>query len=395
MSDNNRQRVFSAVSTAAAALIGALIAFEAEMPAPWLIGSMLGSTVFALAGAPQAVSKAVRNRFAQPIITTAIGCHASPLIFAKGAAFASATGLILLNSVFLCLLMLAVIEYRTRMDPVTSYLCAVPGALTQITAILDQHRADAKVVAMFQTLRLSMFLIGVPLLLVVLGQSKGPVNTLPGLELDFSGLPILCLSVVIGPAIAERLRLATPSLLGPLLLAGGAHLAGLSSAQMPALIMVPAQLALGASIGSRFSGVELHRVKQFLPLIAGVNAVMAVLVIGAGLLVAAVTGYSYGAALLFLIPGGLGETGVIALALNIAPDEVGMQHTLRIFFLYLAVPLGLRLWLHLAATRAHFETALTRAVTETGTAANSGRAAEDVQIRGTGRQSSAEAHALS
>jgi membrane AbrB-like protein len=296
--------------------------------------------------------KPVLARFAQPVIAAVMGFQVTPAILEQSRVFFTCTGFIILNSLVICTLLLILTRRIARLDPVTAFLCAVPGALTQITALLDEHRADQRLVSLIHTSRQSVFLLGVPVLLVIAGHRVTTGPSVPGFDGRLTSFAVLAFCATAGPQLARRLRLPTPSVLGPLLIAAGVSLAGLGIDKAPSLLMIPAQLALGAWLGERFGGMDRRAIARHLPLLLAANVFMATFVVVAAILLDALTNCSFAAALLFLVPGGLSETSLIAMSLGISPDQVAMQHGVRLLLLYFAVPISLtRLWLPFAHSR--------------------------------------------
>jgi membrane AbrB-like protein len=176
----------------------------------------------------------------------------------------------------------------------------------------------------------------VPFLAQLLGvpEVTRPTVTL-AVAVDPLQLALLAGLGALGYLLATRLRLPAASFVGPLLGSMVAHLAGWISTEPPFVIMAAAQLVMGASVGSRFSGTPIRLIVQALALGAGATLLMLTITLLFGTALHLLTGHSLGLLLLAFMPGGFTEMSLIALAMGVDPAFVVTHHSVRVFLVVL------------------------------------------------------------
>lgn len=219
------------------------------------------------------------------------------------------------------------------MSRLSALFCAFPGSMNGAVILAERLGADVRWIAITHAMRLVMVVASAALLAnhlaggVVLGEGNG---------LRWGDLYLLLLA----PACAwlgRLLRLPIPEFLGPIAVGAAMASLGLGLA-LPDLLLILTFLVLGSSVGSRFSGTSWTRLLQVgrYGLLFGAYAVgMAVIT---AWLVSRVTALPFAAVLLALLPGGVGEMAVIAVALEIDPVYVVSHHVLRLLLLILLTP---------------------------------------------------------
>jgi membrane AbrB-like protein len=151
-----------------------------------------------------------------------------------------------------------------------------------------------------------------------------------GAALHAADVGILAVCAVVGAVIGLRLKLPAGHVLGPIVLSGAAHVAGLTQAVPPGWMIAAAQVVIGTSLGVRFAGMPKGRILVALRL-ALMNAVLTIgTAVGFAFAVAPVTGEPVRAVFLAFAPGGLVEMGLIALSLKMSILYVTAHHLLRI-----------------------------------------------------------------
>lgn len=150
------------------ALAGAFVSKLIKMPAPWLVGSMLGAAMvqllfpvlFGHAGATFWPHELII--FAQVLIGSSIGSRVNKNMF-KGLGRIVTVGL--LSSLFLVISMLLcsyLISIMTRIPLVTCILAFAPGGVAEMATAALALRADSTFVVAVQSLRLITILLLLP-----------------------------------------------------------------------------------------------------------------------------------------------------------------------------------------------------------------------------------------
>ena len=316
---------------------GGLLAKTLHLPLPMLLGSLIAVGAAAIAGLkplghlPQA-PQAVRMVFV-PIIGIAIGGAARPEILEQAPGWIPS---LLALAVFIPLV--HYLGYRAltatgRTDRLTAFYGTAPGGLVETVQLGEEAGADIQMLTMLQFLRLIITIVAVPLAFTWMeGHAVGSAGgaRVAGTALGIFDVALLAACGIVGAIIGLKLRLPAGHVLGPILLSGAAHIAGLTQAVPPGWLLAAAQVVIGTSLGVRFAGMPKGRIAVALRL-AALNATITIgLAVAFAFAVAPVAGEPVRAVFLSFAPGGLIEMGLIALSLKMSILYVTAHHLLRI-----------------------------------------------------------------
>jgi len=151
---------------------------------------------------------------------------------------------------------------------------------------------------------------------------------------------------LVGYPIAKVLRIPAPMLVGPMLASASLHLAGMTAATPPLLIVNCAQWIMGTIIGCRFVGVARSEVFRTIALGMGSTVIILTATVFFALLVYEVGGVPFQSAVLAYSPGGLAEMSLVALALGVDVAFVATHHIVRIVYVVVAAPIIYKMFLH-------------------------------------------------
>jgi uncharacterized protein len=330
-----------------AAFGGGLLALL-HLPLAWMIGAMLATAALAW-HRPVAVPGWARPAgliflglglgatFSGPVLAAVTG--ALPVLLAGGV-IAIATGFV-------------VAQLFTRLagtDPQTGFFCAVPGGVIVMAILAQEAKASVATVTLAQTMRVLVVVLTFPPLLGWLaphgqyGEFMAPRQPIwwPGLL----GM------AAAGLALAFPLRragLANPWMLGPCGLAIGLAATGHLPSGVPMLLLNAAQVAMGASLGTRLSRSFLLSSHRLAVAAMLSSAVLSLLLAGIAWGLARLVGLPVPALILGMAPGGMPEMALTAKALELAvPLVLGFHLTRTVLCNLLVGPLhraGLRLGL--------------------------------------------------
>ncbi len=310
-----------------------------HFPLAWLLGALAATMIPGLMGIPMTGPKHLRDGVLA-ILGVLLGSGFSPDVVQSFGAWTVSLVCMLLASVFMGLFG---VWYGIRIagyDRATAWFAGIPGGLSVLTALSPSYGADARVVALSHGWRLVSVLVGAPLALHALGVDVRQATQNPTLALGLGWEDALLLlgCAVAGPLIGKVARLPAATLTGPLILSALLHMTGVTDAKPPSLVIILAQIVIGVSVGTRFSGTSL----KSLAVILGHAIVMAV---GLLLLTVAMTfvaslaiGLPIHQLVLAYVPGGAPEMGLVALSLGIEPAFVATHHLVRVTIIVLMVP---------------------------------------------------------
>ncbi|WP_169818026.1 AbrB family transcriptional regulator [Caryophanon latum] len=322
------------------ALIGALLFDWLHMPMPWLLGPLFTTMVLRLATPlPIAWHKELRN------LGLVLAGYSIGVSFTTDA-FAAARGflpLMIAINVFYIGLFVALsklIVHRTHVDTLAALTSTVPGGMTQITAYAAEKKSKhMTMITFYQVLRVLCLLSIVPVLLSVGAMPEAPQHIPFSVEL----LGMIVLSFVAG-IIADKLRVPTGYLLGPVILLMMLQIFGMRVPLLPPDALHIAQLLIGVFIGMLLRKEDLRLSKKVMLY----GFISAFVYIGSAYVLALIIPRYYSidftTAFLSTIPGGLDQMGLIAMAAGADVTLVTMFQLFRVLVVSLLVVPALKMF---------------------------------------------------
>jgi len=324
-------------------LAGGALFTALGLPLAWLLGAMFATTLASLSG----LSLEVPGWLRWPVMVVLgvlIGAAFTPDRLGNLLLWIPSAALLLLyvpTVGFACLLYL---RRTAGLTPVTAYFAAAPGGLSQMVLMAEDSGADVRTVALVHSVRVLLIVSAAPFLVTLAGNGGAIPGGAGARPVDWSELALLGLTGAAGAWIAARLRLPAAAFFGSLLASAAVHLSGFAQGSVPGPLLAAAQLALGASVGSRFGGMRAATVGRYILAGCGLTLLMFAVTFVFAALAHLLTGLSFVALALAYVPGGVTEMGLVALALGVDPAFVATHHLVRILIVVTLVPLLLPLW---------------------------------------------------
>ena len=310
-----------------AALGGAVLHFL-RVPLAWMIGAMLATALLAW-----------RRPVAMPAWARPTG-----LVFlglALGATFsgpvlAAVTGalpVLLLGGLVSMVAGIAVVPVFTRLagtDARTAFFCAIPGGIVVMAVLAQEAKASVATVTLAQTLRVLVVVLAFPPLMGWLAPhgDYGAFSAAPE-ALWLPGLALMAGAGLLAAWPLRRLGLANPWMLGPCGVALALAAAGQLPSGVPGPLVDAAQVAMGASLGTRLTRSFLLASRRLAVVSALSAALLSVLLTLLAVPIALFSGLPVAAMILGLAPGGMLEMSLTAQALDHAVPLVLAFHLLR------------------------------------------------------------------
>lgn len=323
--------------TLAIGAIGAAVAWLLSIPAPVLTGPALLVSLASLFGVRTDIAPFLREVcFVILGVGTGAGFNRSagtaivtwPLAFV-----ALAVGLAV--TMVVCRI---VLERGFGFDRRSAILAAAPGHLSFVMSLAADTRADLGRVAVVQSIRLLALTLLVPFAALAMGYPPIHIGMTPETPLE----PMPLLALMAGGAalgfVLRRFRLPAPMVLGGMIVSSVTHVTEIVPGAVPAVVLVPAFMVLGALIGTRFSGMSLSALLESFA--AGVVATLIAAFASAlaALPVAAALGFPLVHVLTAFAPGGLETMIALGAALGASPGFVVACHVIRLLILSVMIP---------------------------------------------------------
>jgi hypothetical protein len=329
-----------------ASLLGAALAEAAHLPAGALLGGMAVAIVAGLTlsvhiplgrpwllGAQAVLGAALCGAF-QPSAWAALGEHWLVALVNVVGVVAIGLGVAL------------VFARLVGVDARTATIGLMPGGASAMIALSEELGADARLVTLFQYVRLVLVILvaaavgrwtgGTPALKVA------TVAELPGAPPPLLAWGLTALVAVVGGWLGARLKLPAGVFLGPVLLGVPLTALGVPVGAWPPGVLAVALWALGARVGSHFDAAAVHELRRVA--LGALGA--AVAIVGGCVLLAwgwsVVGGVDLLTAYFATSPGGADSVLAIALGTRASLSLVLAVQVGRLLLVFLVVPPLLR-----------------------------------------------------
>lgn len=331
--------------TLIAALLAAQLCLVLRTPLPWMIGPLLCTALLTMCGVPTMSAHAFRNA-GQWVIATALGLYFTPEVAQLIGGLWWAIALAIVWALLLgwgfgaWLFRYASPDLRdipgSTMRATCYYASAIGGA-SEMTLLAEREGARTDLVAASHSLRVLIVTVSIPFAL----QWSG----LHGLDLlppairvvEPKGLIILLLAAGVGAFIMRQLGRANPWFLGALLVTLGLTVSGITLSAIPQWMVNAAQLAIGVSLGVRFSADFLHTAPRWIALVAMGTVVLMLICALFALGLSWLTGQPWVTLILGTSPGGIAEMAITAKVLQLGVPVVTAFQVCRLVAVLLLV----------------------------------------------------------
>jgi uncharacterized protein len=325
------------------AAVGGAVFELARFPAGWMAGSLVFVAIAALGGREMHVpTPAARLSFIA--LGVIIGGVATPETVRGMTSWPLSIVIISLAMLVVTIAAASYLKFVHRWDSQTALFAAVPGALSQVSAMAAERQADMRAIIIVQTVRVVALAVGVPLALTLAGFEAPSQLPAARSALEAPGqLAILIAGSVAAALVLYRIGFTGGFFFGPMVVSAFLHGGGLVDVNLPGWLFVLSMIALGAINGARFNETSFGMLAQYL--VAALGSLAVVVVVSAIFVVAAAGLLSLRMADLIAsyAPGSVDVMMILALALHLDPVFVGAHHLARILVVSLALPIGARL----------------------------------------------------
>ena len=236
----------------------------------------------------------------------------------------------------------AIYQRVPGVNDATAWYSGTPGGLIESVTLGKEAGGDGATIALLQFLRV---ILVVSLLPVLVSLWTGEQTASSSATLSATNTPVSLGSVVVllllggcGWAASRVIKLPAGILIWPMILTAISQLAFPKSAQVPANLVILAQIVIGTSLGLRFRDLRSESIAKSVKYCLVAVGVLLALTLAFSLGLSQVTEAGLLLLVISFAPAGVVEMGLIALALGANPVVVTTHHLLRIFVSVLALP---------------------------------------------------------
>ena len=298
-------------------------------PIPWMLGPMIAVASLNLMGVTMH-SPPYARQAGQVILGSAVSLYFTPPVVAALAgnlpAVLAATVAVFIVGIFGAL----TLSKASGVDWKSTFFASIPGGAMAMAVLADRYGAQMSPVAVAHSLRVSLVVIIVPLVLTYSGIPLEAAAYKPNLPLVPAILVIwLVVSGLLGE-LSERWHFHNGCLLVPIFFGAALTMGGVELSAVPHVLTDVAQLMFGLVLGARYERAFFVRHKLFIPfaLLNSFFILVASAIAGAAL--AWAFDLPVGTMILATSPGGLAEMTITAQALHISVPLVVAFHLFRV-----------------------------------------------------------------
>jgi hypothetical protein len=325
------------------ALAGGLGFTYFGLPAGLVSGSVVAVATAALLGRPVKLPL-VLAQFCAVVIGILLGAVVTQETLRGVATWPASIALLMICSIVMIAATMTYLRVVHGWDALSALLASSPGALAQAISLATELGGDLRAIAIVQTVRILLLVVGLPNGLALFGQVAPSVAVLRG-PADFSVLGQMVLLAVVSTACALALlkvRFPGGLLFGAMVGSAILHGSGLIHAVLPWWIGSAATITLGAVVGSRFANMTVRMLVGYLGAAFGSFAVAMSVATIFILIVAYFFPFPIANIVIAFSPGAQDTMMVLALALHLDPVYVGAHHLARFLVVTISVAIGAR-----------------------------------------------------
>jgi membrane AbrB-like protein len=338
-----RRILLETAETLAIALAGGVAFVFLGLPAGLVSGSVVAVATAALLGRPMRVPL-ILARICYVVVGTLLGTVVTPETLRGVITWPASVALLMLASLGMIAATMTYLRVVHRWDPLSALMGASPGSMAQVIALSSELGGDLRAVAIVQTVRVLLLVVGLPNGLALFGLVV-PAVPVPRGPAGFSvlGEMLLLLGVAVTFAlIFLRLRFPGGLLFGALAGSAILHGTGLIHAALPWWVGGASVITLGALVGSRFANTSARMLLSHLGAAFGSFAVSMVVATVFVVIVARLFSFPIANIVIAFAPGAQDTMMVLALALHLDPVYVGAHHLARFLVVTVAIAVAAR-----------------------------------------------------
>ena len=324
-----------------AGTLGSLFGWGLALPAPFLMGPVIVSTLFAILRTGFSVPEQIKQ-ISFILIGISVGSNVTPEALLSISRWPFSILIMILSVITIILLCKIILQNFFGMDKKSSLLASTPGHLSFVLMLGTETKADTTKIAIIQSIRVLALTIITPVIVVLYSGSELNDANLQREIMNSGSLVVLCLLSIIGGLLLKVLNFPAPFLIGAMLISALSHGTNLTPGYVPNFLEGIAFAILGTVIGARFVGVEMKSLKSCL--VSGLTITLAGVFICflATSIIYKITGIPFIHIFIAIAPGGLETMVAMGGLVDAEPTYVAFHHVMRLFFIALLIPIVLK-----------------------------------------------------
>lgn len=323
--------------------IGGLIVTKLGVSAGWIIGSLLAGILYSFFIRKITFSSTF-FKFVIGFIGVNIGLMIDedllPTLVKYSIPLAVSIILILIGSMFLSW----ILYKNTFLDKKTALFCCMPGGASVMIALSDDYGADSRIVTAFHIVRITLFVLLIPLLSGIIVNAGPLILPSEGRSFVFDyallyKIPILIAVVFIAIFVAKLIKIPSAPFILSMVIGFLFNQFVYNIGSMPAYVLSFAQVLLGGVISVRFNRDVLKKINKIKFVSGSIMFLYIVLGFAVSFFVYMITSLNFVTSLLSVVPAGAAEMASTAALLQQDASLVASFQLIRVLVLTILIPI--------------------------------------------------------
>ncbi len=335
--ESARTSALTLARTLAVALAGGALFKAIHAPLPWMLGPLIACALANMRGAQLRLPAAGRN-YGQWVIGTVLGLYFTPPVLRQVLGQAPWIALGVLWAIGLGLAFAWSLRRFARVSRETAFFAGSIGGASEMALLGERAGARVDQIAASHSLRITLVVLLVPMVYRLLDLHGSDPYQIGASAIDLRGLAMLTFCTLSAGWLFRWRDWPNAWVLGPLAVTIVLTGSGQTWSAIPAPMIIAGQLAIGASLGSRFTPEFFEQAPQFLMVVAATTLTgMAVTALAAWAL-SGVAGIAPATLVLATAPGGIAEMSLTAKTLQLGVPVVTAFHVIRLVAILTLTP---------------------------------------------------------
>lgn len=322
--------------------IGSLLFIYLNLPLPWLLGSILASSIAIRFKSLPLISPKPLSATARVLIGLTIGSAFTPEILNYLDVYFYSLLLVIPYTILTIICGMYYYYKFLNFDKKTAYLSSMPGGVIEMVIIAEEIKANISKITLVQSSRLFFIVITLPFIIQYIFQVDISGNKLITFPIKHSNLNELFILIILGffaGFLAKKIKLSAAFLIGPMIISIILHSTGLITTTVPDELLKFVQVVFGTIIGFTFKDVNAKTIIK--TLFSTLGHFIILLVISAIFITIAYNLFSFPiiSTLLAFSPGGQAEINLIAILVGASVPYITLHHIVRLFLVMNIAPI--------------------------------------------------------
>ncbi|ENH97287.1 hypothetical protein J416_04693 [Gracilibacillus halophilus YIM-C55.5] len=341
-----KNQLFSYMYIYSISLVGTSLFLLLHIPLPWILGPLVAIFVLKQIHQQQFLMHPMLRNISFTITGIQIGATFTATTIDKVVPYFLPFTLLTCVIIGVCIASGYAIAKWTDIHLPTSLLGSIPGGLSVMVAMSDSTNANTGLVAIFHTIRLMAVLFIVPLIASQFFLQEGSQETASQIDVIHNSHPAWWTVgfYVIFFIIAYIFRFKVPAafVIIPMFFVAASQLLEFPLISLHESIFHFAQMTIGMHLGLSILISDLKKAGKYTFIYLGLSCFLIFFSVILGILFAHYSTLDVATAMLSLAPGGLIEMALTANEVNGDPSIVGSLQLIRMLFIILILPIGLK-----------------------------------------------------